>query len=134
MPLIADIESLEKEAQEIQNYLEITISDDPAEVVCRGNDLVVYISRTGKMLADAKAHLDSKMRSSIMKQLKGIGIDLKMPATTLNNLISASCERENYLVTWIDRMNRAATHQLDWCRTLVSKSKEEMRLAGNNQT
>ena len=133
MTLINDIESLEAEARKIQNFLEITMSDDPTEAVQRGNDLIVYMSRTGKMLADAKAHLDNKMKSSIMKQLKEIGIAAKIPATTLNSLIQASCEKENYLVTWIDRLNRTTVHQLDWCRTVVSKSKEEMRLEGNNQ-
>jgi hypothetical protein len=127
--IIASMDELEKEALEIQGYLEITVSDDPQEVVLRGNDLAVYISRSGKMLADAKVHLDRQMKSSIMKQLKEIGTGAGLPATTMNNLIHASCERENYVVSWIERMNRAATHQLDWCRTLVSKSKEEMRLS-----
>jgi len=124
---ISSIDALRKEAKEIQAYLDITTGDDPVEIVERGNDLSVYISRTGKMLADAKMHLDIKRKSAIMEKLRGVGLKIDIPATTLNDLIRASCEEENYLVNWIERLNRAATHQLDWCRTLISKLKEEMK-------
>ena len=127
-------EDLKSEALKIQEFLEITCSEQPEEVVERGNDLAVYIARTGKMLADAKHFQDQRKKDSIMIQLKEIGKGTKIPASTLNDLITASCKEENYLVTWIDRLNRSATHQMDWCRTLVSKSKEEMRLSqGMNQ-
>jgi len=124
---ITSRENLFKEAEEIQAFLDITIGDDPVEIVNRGNDLSVYISRTGKMLADAKSHQDVKRKSTIMAQLRSVGLKLSVPATTLNDLIRSSCEEENYLVTWIERLNRTATHQLDWCRTLISKLKEEMK-------
>jgi len=132
--IIASIEQLEKEAGEIQAYLEITISDDPAEAVQRGNDLAVYIARTGKMLADARHHQDQRMKSTIMIKLKEIGKDANIPATTMNNLIKSSCYMENYLVNWIERLNRSATHQLEWCRTLVSKAKIEMQFSGSHTT
>lgn len=124
---ISSIDALRKEAKEIQAFLDITTGDDPVEIVERGNDLSVYISRTGKMLADAKMHLDIKRKCAIMEKLRGIGLKIDIPATTLNDLIRASCEEENYLVNWIERLNRTATHQLDWCRTLISKLKEEMK-------
>jgi len=124
---ITSLQALKKEAEEIQSFLDITVGDDPCEIVERGNQLAVYISRTSKMLADSKLHLDIKRKSAIMEQLKGIGMRLDIPATTLNNLINSSCENENYLVNWIERLNRTATHQIDWCRTLISKMKEEMK-------
>lgn len=126
---IATIDQLKDEAREIQNFLDITTGDDPTEVTHRGNDLAVYISRTGKMLADAKIHKDRRFRSEVMQQLKQSARSLELPASVLNDLIKASCENENYLVNWIERLNRTATHQLDWCRTLISKAKEEMRLS-----
>jgi len=127
LKIITPLNELEKEAEEIQSFLDITIGEDPEEIVSRGNDLSVYLSRSGKMLADAKYHLDQKKKSEIMGNLRSVGIKLNLPATTLNNLINASCENENYLVNWIDRLNRTSTHQLDWCRTLISKAKEEMK-------
>jgi hypothetical protein len=122
-------EDLKSESLKIQEFLEITCSEQAEEVVQRGNDLAVYIARTGKMLADAKHFQDQRKKDSIMIQLKEIGKGAKIPASTLNDLINASCKEENYLVTWIDRLNRSATHQMDWCRTLVSKAKEEMKIS-----
>ena len=43
--------------------------------------------------------------------------DMELPIT----------HRENLLVNTLERLNRAATHQMDWLRTVISKAKEEMR-------
>ncbi|MBA7475653.1 hypothetical protein ES707_11025 [subsurface metagenome] len=103
------------------------MSDNPAEAVDRGCDLASYISRTGKMLADAKIHKDKAMNRAALELYGNSG---GMPPSTLNELIKSSIARENYLVNWLDRLNRSATHQLEWCRSLVSKAKEEMKYAG----
>lgn len=124
---ITPLDDLLKESKVINDYLEITCSDDIEEVVNRGNNLAVYISRTGKMLADAKYHKDQKLKSSVFQTLHDTAKHAGLSVTTINKLIDANCETENYLVNWIDRLNRTATHGLDWCRTLVSKAKEEMR-------
>lgn len=124
---ICTLEALEKEAKEIDSFLNISCSDDMNEVVDRGNDLAVHISRTGKMLADAKYHKDQKLKSSIIKTIQETAKMANLSITTINKLIDANCETENYLVNWIERMNRTATHQLDWLRTLISKSKAEMQ-------
>ena len=59
---MADLNRLQSEAQEIQEFLEITMSDNPQEVIERGNDLQVYMARTGKMLADAKYILNEQKK------------------------------------------------------------------------
>ena len=79
------------------------------------------------MLADSKYHQDQKLKSSVFQTLKDTAKLAGLSATAINKLIDANCEQENYMVNWIERLNRTATHQLDWCRTLVSKAKEEMR-------
>jgi len=33
-------------------------------------------------------------------------------------------------VDWLDRLNSASVHQLDWCRSVLSKHKEEMKITG----
>lgn len=124
---ISTLCDLEKEAIEIDAFLNITSSDEMNEVVERGNDLAVYISRTGKMLADSKYWKDQKLKSSVFQTLNETAKMAGLSVTTINKLIDANCETENYMVNWIERSNRAATHQLDWLRTLVSKAKEEMR-------
>lgn len=128
--IITPLKDLLAEAAIIQDFLEEPITDDMEAVIERGNNILAYIARTGKMKADARFHKDIKTRSSIMQQLKEMSTTLKLPASTMNNLVNAMCEEENHLLEWCDRLNRTSTHQLDWLRTLVSKEKEEMRLRG----
>lgn len=123
-----DIEGIRNEAQQIQEFLEITMSDNPQEVIERGNDLQVYIARTGKLLADAKYILNDQKRHETMDIIRDFIIDQKLSAKVQNALIDGLCKEEQYLVDWIDRLNAACTHQLDWCRSVNSKNKEEMRL------
>jgi hypothetical protein len=51
----------------IQYFLEITMSEDANEAVVRGNDLAVYMARTGKLIADAKIHREQKLREMIQE-------------------------------------------------------------------
>ncbi len=125
---MTDYQQLKAEAQAIQDFLEITMSDDPQEVIERGNDLQVYMARTGKMLADAKYILNEQKRTETMNVVQEFIIDQKLSAKVQNALIDGLCKETQYLVDWIDRLNAACTHQLDWCRSVNSKNKEEMRL------
>jgi len=133
--LIAPKEDITKELEQIQGFLEITMSEDANEAVVRGNDLSVYMARSGKLLADAKAHKDHKLKSEIATELQKI---LSLAPSVANKLIDHVCADENYIINWADRINRACTHQLDWCRTVISKAKSEMQHFGygnksNNQ-
>jgi len=128
---ITDPIQLEQEAEEIQAFLEITSSDEIEEIVSRGNDLAVFLGRTGNMLADAKYHLNKKMKSDIMETLRKVANDTPYAtARTINELVKSLCADEQYLVDFIERLNKSCTHQLDWCRSLLSKAKAEMTLTG----
>lgn len=122
---ISTPDQIEKEAIEIDSFLQVSCSEDPEEAVARGNDLVVHLARSGKMLADAKWHKDKALTDSIIKNM---GEQMGIPASILKQLVDASCKRENYLVNWLDRINRTCVHQIDWLRTVVSKAKEERRV------
>ena len=124
--LITKIEDIKFELEAIQQFLEISISEDMNEVEQRGNELTVYMARSGKLLADAKYHRDEKLNSAIVEELKKI---LQLALSTANKYIDALTKEENYLVSWSERVNRTCTHQIDWCRTLISKAKEEMRVS-----
>ena len=124
--LITKIEDIKFELEAIQQFLEISISEDMNEVEQRGNELTVYMARSGKLLADAKYHRDEKPNSAIVEELKKI---LQLAPSTANKYIDALTKEENYLVSWSERVNRTCTHQIDWCRTLISKAKEEMRVS-----
>ena len=124
--IITPFARLIDECREIDAYMGVTPSDNIEEIVERGNDLIVYISRTGKMLADAKYHLNVIRKAEIMDILKII-IPEKLSAKVQNALIDSVAREQQYLVDWTERLNRTAVHQLDWCRTLISKAKSEMQ-------
>lgn len=133
---IKSLDELEKEAIQIDNFLNITCSEDGNEAAERGNELNVYMARTGKMLADAKYHKDIAINSAILLVSETYK---SLPITTKNNLADSMCHRENYMVTWIERLNKTCTHQQSFMVTLISKAKEEMKMSGytgnaNNNT
>lgn len=112
--------NLEIVAGEIQEYCDETISEDPNECVERGLKLVTYQSNTAKMLADAKYHQDIAKNNSVRKN-----IAMNLSPSILKTLIESDSEKENYLVNWIDRINRTITNQVEFLRTVISKAKAE---------
>ena len=133
--IISTLDELNEEATKIQSDLDVTQSEDANEAQERGNMLAAHISRTGKMLADAKYHLNDKKKSDIMDTLRMVAKDTPNASTTsVNELIKSLCKEEQYLVDWIERLNRTATHQMEWCRTVISKAKAEMAIGSFNRS
>ena len=124
--IITPFTQLIAECKAIDEYMGITPSDDINEIVERGNDLIVYINRTGKMLADAKYHLNKMRKDEIMEVIQQI-IPEKLSAKVQNALVDSIAREQQYLVDWCERLNRTAVHQLDWMRSLISKAKSEMQ-------
>jgi hypothetical protein len=122
--LISSFDDIKKELTDIQDFLEITMSEDANEAVVRGNDLAVYMARTGKLVADAKYHRDQKLRSEMIKEYQKL---LDFPASVAVKYTDTLVESETHLMTWATRLNASCTHQLDWCRTIISKAKAEMQ-------
>ena len=112
------------ELTEIQDFLQITMSEDANEAGVRGNDLAVYMARTGKLVADCKYHRDQKLRSEMIKEYQKL---LDFPASVAVKYTETLVENETYAMTWATRLNASCTHQLDWCRTIISKAKAEMQ-------
>ncbi len=129
---IASKEQILKEAIEIDSFLQETMSEMAEEAVMRGNDLAVYIARTGKMLADAKYHLSEAKKDEVLDVLRETAKNAKATSKATNALIDSICKEEQYLVDWCERLNRSATHQLDWCRTLIAKARAEMQTFNYN--
>ena len=128
--LITSKEQIFAELTNIDSFLNITMSENAEEAVQRGNDLAVYIARTGKLLADSKYWLNEAMKSEIMQTLEVTAKNAKATATAINALIGSLCREDRYLVDWCERCNRTATHQLSLCVTVISKAKEEMKISG----
>ena len=120
--------TLEEESKQIQDYLDIVVSSDPAELKDRIANLMVYMSRSGEMLARAKKILRARKTSEISKTIISIAKEQCLSATVQNALLDSICEEESFLVDWIDRINRTCTHQIDGLRTLLSYEKELMRM------
>lgn len=131
--IITPPDQINEELQIIDTFLNDTCSEQIEEVVQRGNDLAVHIARSGTLLADAKYHLNEKMKNEIFETIREAGKNAKTSATAVNMIIKSLCKEEQYMVDWCERVNRSATHQLDWCRTLISKAKTEMQYSSNYQ-
>lgn len=116
-----------KEAYRIQEFLDVTMSDNPEEAVHRGNDLTAYLGRTTKMLADAKYHLNESTKADVFDILKEAAKQAKATPSAINKLVKSASRDDQYLVDLIERLNAACVHQLDWCRTIISKAKTEMQ-------
>lgn len=125
--MITSKEDLLNEAYRIQDFLNIPISENPEEAVQRGNDLAACLARTTKMLADAKYHLNTSSKTDIFDILKEAAKQAGATPTAINRLVKSASKEEQYLVDLIERLNAACTHQIDWCRTLLSKAKAEMQ-------
>jgi hypothetical protein len=131
--IITPPQQIADELMAMDSFLNIICSEDAAEATERGNDLAVHIARSGKLLADAKYWLNEKKKSEIFDMLTKVGKAAGATSTVINELTKSLCKEEQYLVDWADRNNRTATHQLEWCRTLISKAKAEMQIAGWNR-
>lgn len=120
--------TLQEEAQQIQDYLDITCSENPEEVLERIRAIMPYISRTAFMLAEAKKALRRKKASEISNTIINIAKEQCLSAKVQNTLIDSIAEDEAYLVDWLDRLNAAATHQVDALRSILSFERENLRI------
>ena len=120
--------TLQEEAQQIQDYLDIECSENPEEVLERIRAIMPYISRTAFMLAEAKKALRRKKASEISNTIINIAKEQCLSAKVQNTLIDSIAEEEAYLDDWLDRLNAAATHQVDALRSILSYEREQLRI------
>ena len=121
-------EELFVEAKQIQAFTEMPFADDPALIIERGNAIAGWLARSASMLAEAKKVLNSAKTSEISKLIKGTLAENKLSAQVQNSLLNSICENEQYLVDWLTEINKTLKHQLDWCRSALSKYKAELSI------
>lgn len=114
-----------EEIEQMQSFLEITTSENPRELIQRLTDINVYLARSGKLLADAKAYQDSVTSNVYAQHVEFIS---HVPATVAQKFISAQSVTANHLVSWLDRINRTLVHAGDNIRTQISFAKQDMAL------
>lgn len=118
---------MKDEAQKIQDYLDITVSTDPAEIIERISTLMGYMSRSGEMFARAKHIFRAKKTTEISKTILTIAKEQCLSVSVQNALLDSICGEKAFMVDWLDRINRSCTHQIDALRSLLSYEKEQMR-------
>ena len=110
-------------------YLKIKIMNLNITPTDKISEELAAIDAFLKLLADAKYHLNGKKKSEVFDTLRETASRAGATSKAINAIIDSLCKDEQYLVDWCDRLNRTATHQLEWCRTIISKAKAEMALA-----
>ena len=120
-------EELKDQAREIQLFLETESSTNPEELSLRILKLMTFIASSGEMLSEAKKLLRSRKSSEISKTIIAIAKEQCLSASVQNALLDSICDDESFLVDFIERVNRTATHQLDACRSLLSYEKEQLK-------
>lgn len=119
---------MEKEINGISDYLKVTCSNNPQEIQERISDIMVFMARTGEMLANAKKMLRRKKTSEISNTIIAIAKENCLSAKVQNVMLDSIAEDEAFLVDRLDRLNSSCVHQLDALRTLLSYEKEALRL------
>lgn len=115
---------IETQIKGIEKYLRNKVdSTNPQAVADRMADVSSYIALSGAMLADAK-YLYNKAYGEAIKSI----VNEDMGATIMKDFAKAQCKDLAYLVDLSDRINRAATHELDSLRSILSSLKREMNI------
>ncbi|MDR2291873.1 MAG: hypothetical protein LBE11_00160 [Prevotellaceae bacterium] len=128
------LEELKTEAQSMQNFLECMIPCEIEATIDHAKTLAVFHARSGQMLSDAKMIYKSKKSGQIAEVIIKIAKEGYLSAKAQNALIDTLAQEEAYMVDWLDRINANCVHQIDLCRTIISKFKEEMKMSNIPET
>ena len=112
------------EIKQMQEFLEIEVSEDPNEICERMRTINVYMARSSRLLAEAKAHRRKAERDTIA----ALPDFPTMPANTLKKYLEV-CSYEWYEIEdALENLYKTCVHQVDSLRSLLSFSKEDLRL------
>ena len=103
------LEEINKECERMQEFLEITASDDPDELVQRLTEINVYLARSSKLLADARLLQSERIRQEVEDNMGTI------------RMLSATLAKK-----YVDAL--AFVHVGDNIRTQISFAKEQLKL------
>jgi hypothetical protein len=123
------LEEIKNECGMMQAEMETLIPDDVNAAIERGKYIAVYHARTGYLLASAKQMARATRASEIGETIVNIAKENYLSAKAQNALVESIANEEMFLVDWLDRLNSMCVHQMDFIRSIISKEKEEMRIA-----
>lgn len=87
---------MEKEIKEISDFLNITCQNNPVEIQERIAATMVYVVRTGEMLAEAKRMLRKKKSDEIQNTIIKIAQENCLSAKVQNALLDSIAEEESF--------------------------------------
>ena len=114
-------EELNKLAEKMQAYLETDLGPDPQHLIDRAELLTILIAKSGQALAEAKFIQDMIINDGLLSAINQ-GLETKLSPSLVNKFVSSNAKDVNFLVNWLDRINSAATHQLDGIRTKIGRA------------
>ena len=120
-------EELLLKADKFQKDLEEKTGSEPNDLITRAENLSILIAQSGQCLADAKYLQDTVINGAIMEALKN-AYEERLSPSVINKFVSTAGKEFNYLTNRFDRINAAATHQLEGIRSILSYRKAEMSM------
>jgi len=119
---ITPTDKISEELAAIDAFLNITMSEEVQEAVLRGNDLAVYIARTGKLLADAKYHLNGKKKSEVFDTLRETASRAGATSKAVNAIIEEKKHISNAVLGAEDNIQ---TNIVDMMARIFDETEEE---------
>jgi hypothetical protein len=123
------IEEIREEVHQYQKELETPVPLEINHCLERLSYLSGIHSRTGYLLANAKKNLRLVKDNQINVYLAKTN-EKYLSSKIQNAILEGFAIGETYFVELLEKMNFACSQQMDVCRTIISKEKEEMKFAG----
>ena len=134
MDFITRPKQIETELLGIDSFLSTELETSPDdlqthadEVYEKGKVTNTYMARSGKLLADAKYHLNEVLKSDILISLISQMEGTHLSASAQKEFIRSAATYNTYLVDLADRVNRTCVHQIEWYRSVLVKLREEIK-------
>lgn len=121
-------DEIRKEAQTMQEYLEINVGgEDITEYLLRLDNLGVFYARSGALQAEVTGLLNSSI-AKLYEDDKSRALMTSMPASIVQKYIKGATAEWEALEKWLDRINASCNKQCDNLRTLISYEKQRAQI------
>lgn len=125
---MARYDEIRKEAQTMQEYLEINVGgEDINKYLVRLDTLGVFYARSGALQAEVVGFLNSSI-AKLYENDKCRELMTSMPASLVQKYIKGATAEWEALEKWLDRINASCNKQCDNLRTLISYEKQRAQI------
>lgn len=122
-----EIEKYIEELQQIQDFLEESIDNTDANVLCnRLSQITIYLPRLCAILPELKNEQQVQI-VKVIEENKGFIANLKM--SVANKFLEGKTHEINKFVNWCEYLYKTMVHIGDNMRTQISFAKQEMVLS-----